>query len=59
MRDVFALADAVVICQTTDQRDLDALCSLHGVKEYRERIATTTRPGPVVTWRPDGVQVHK
>lgn len=58
MRDVFALADAVVICQTTDQRDLDALCSLHGVKEHRDRIAQTTRPGPVVTWRPDGVTVH-
>jgi hypothetical protein len=59
MRDVFALADFVVICQTTDQRDLDALCTLHGVKEHRERIATTIRPGPVVTWRPDGVEVHK
>lgn len=59
MRDVFALADSVTICQTTDQRDLDALCSLHGVKEYREQIATTSRPGRILTWTPHAVQLHK
>jgi len=59
MRDVYALADEVVICQITDERDLNTLCSLHGVREHRERIATTTKPGPVVTWTPAGVIVHK
>jgi len=52
MRDVYALADYVVICQTTDARDLKTLCELYGVEEYREQIVTTDRPGPVIIWAP-------
>lgn len=53
--DAWGLADAVIICQLTSKHDLDRVCELEGVKPYRERIATTTRPGPVVVWTPAAV----
>lgn len=52
MRDAYALADWVVICQTTDRRDLDRLCELEGVEDHRDRIKGATRPGPVLIWYP-------
>jgi len=52
MRDAYALADYVVICQTTDARDLKTLAELHGVAEHRDRIVQAPRPGPVLIWAP-------
>lgn len=59
MRDVYALADAVIVCQTTDKLDLDRLCELHGVKEHRDAIATRNEPGPVLIWQPGGVELTR
>ena len=55
--DVWSLADEVVICQLTGKRDLDRVCELEGVARYRELIATTCRPGPIVIWTPFGVRL--
>ena len=52
MRDAYALADYVVICQTTDARDLKTLCELPGVLEHRQAIINSATPGPVVIWSP-------
>ena len=53
--DAWGLADTVIICNLTSKRDLDRVCELEGVEQYRRLIATTTRPGPVVVWTPAGV----
>lgn len=57
--DAWGLADRIVICQLTSKRDLDRVCELEGVAEHRQRIATVTRPGPIVIWTPYGVEVCK
>lgn len=52
MRDVYALADYVVICQTTDARDLKTLGELYGVDDHRDKIVKADKPGPVLIWAP-------
>lgn len=56
--DVWSLADRIVICQLTGKRDLDRVCELEGVAEHRHAIASSNRPGPVVTWTPAGIVRH-
>jgi len=58
MRDAYALADYVVICQTTDARDLKTLSELPGVAEHREKISGAALPGPVLIWAPPPVGVQ-
>lgn len=53
MRSAWALADAVVICQTTDPADLARLERLGPRMDGLSRIiASSGRPGPVVIWQP-------
>lgn len=55
--DAWGLADRIVICQLTSKRDLDRVCELEGVAQYRAHIASHTTPGPAVIWTPYGVDV--
>ena len=57
MRDAFALADFVVVCKTTDARDIKSLCELSGVSEHSEKIISAKNPGPVLVWEPPPIGV--